>query len=965
MTTPTPRSAHGHQASNQNPTETTQSQPTAAGKLTTFWSPRALLRSLFSVPLVFLAALAFSASPAFAAAPPVVVVGSTSVTDVGSTSATLSADVNAEGSATTYRFEDSSGGGGFVLVPGGEGGAGAGSAVVPVSVHVQGLTPKTEYRYRVVATNAEGKAEGERGVHGEELTQTFTTQPAGSGFVLPDGREWELVSPPDKFGGSIQSITEDGGVIQASESGGAVTYVSVNPPVSSPLGNRALQEAQVLSTRGAHGWSSEDIATPNNGVGILTLSKLTEYAFFSPDLSLGLVEPNGETPLPPLAEGAEKTIYLRNNNKCAPTPSEAIPATCYVALVSAANTPPGTKISEREDELGGPGNPNEFEQKHPEFEGASPDLSHVVLKDAEPLVAGAGDEELYEWSAGKPAGEQLQIVSVLPGNGGPTGGVLGGGNLHQTVRHAVSNDGSRVIWNLGGNLYLRDMGRKETVEVSAPEPGGESGGRAVFQSASSDGSRVFFTDEARLTANSTASSSGSGAADLYVFEVTSGAGEPLAGRLTDLTVDANAGEHAAVQGEIIGASEDGSYVYFVANGLLGDASEPGVSKGDCFEEEPGRACNLYVEHFGGGGWGAPEFIATLSGDDWPDWDGEGRFLAGLTARVSPDGRWVAFMSDRRLTGYDNVDVSEREGISGEGRVHADEEVFLFDVARPVSEGVGGVVDNPLCASCDPSGARPVGVFDPEHKVGVLEATLLVDERGVWKGRWLAGSVPGWTSDDQESALYQSRYLSNNGRLFFDGADSLVAADVSGREDVYEFEPGGVGGCGSGVADASWVFVGGDGGCVGLISSGTSSEESAFLDASAVGGRGGEGGEGGGDVFFLSASQLAPKDEDQAFDVYDAHECSAGSPCPPPQGAVQPACNNAESCRSAPVPQPPIFGPPPSATFNGQGNITPETAPPPPAVVNVKTKAVKCKKPKKLTHGKCVRARATKRGKAKR
>ena len=630
--------------------------------------------------------------------------------------------------------------------------------------------------------------------------------------------------------------------------------------------------------------------------------------------------------------------------------------------MSAANTPPGTKISERESELGGPGNPNEFEVKHPIFEGASADLSHVAFKDSEPLVEGAGDEELYEWSAGKPADEQLQLVSVLPGNGGPTDGVLGGGN-HQVVRHAVSNDGSRVFWNLGDNLYLRDMARGETVEVSAPEPGGEAGGEAKFQSASSDGSRVFFTDYARLTANSTADEREE-EADLYVFEVTSGGGEPLAGRLTDLTVDANAGEHAAVQGEIVGASEDGSYVYFVADGVLGDAGEHGVSKGNCVRNEgrpteAGRACNLYVEHFDGGGWEAPVFIATLSGNDRPDWDGEGRFLPGLTGRVSPDGRWVAFMSEQRLSGYDNVDVSEREGIAGEGKTHADEEVFLFDAARPVSEGVPGVVDNPLCASCDPTGARPVGVFDPEHEVGVLEPTLLVDERGVWKGRWLAGSVPGWTSDDLEDALYQSRYLSDNGRLFFDGADSLVAADVNGREDVYEFEPVGVGGCGRGVADASWVFVAGDGGCVGLISSGTSSEESAFLDASAVGGSDGEGGEGGGDVFFLTLSQLAGADEDQAFDVYDAHECSAGSPCPPPQGAVQPACNNAESCRSAPVPAPEIFGPPPSATFNGQGNITPEAATPPPAVVKVKT-AVKCKKPKKLSKGKCVAPKAKKR-----
>ena len=921
--------------------KTSVQQPTAAGKLTGRGSPHALLRSWTLAPLLALTVVLVSAAPTLAAT---LEPNSLSATEVSSDAATFHATINPESAKTSYvfeygpkKYESPVPPAGSVAV--GAGNTGSGSGPEPVSVPVQNLSPNTKYYYRIVVEGAPST---------EEVT--FTTQPEGSEFVLPDGREWELVSPPDKYGGSIQSGTEYGGVIQASESGGAVTYVSVNPPVSEPLGNPALQEAQVLSTRGAEGWSSEDIATPHNSVGILTLSKQAEYTFFSPDLSLGLVEPNGETPLPPLPEGAEKTIYLRNNDKCAPTPTEAIPATCYVALVSTANTPPGTKISERESELGGPGNPNEREQKHPIFEGASADLSHVVFTNSEPLVEGAGDGQLYEWSAGKPASEQLQLVSVLPGNGGLAGGRIGGD------RHAVSNNGSRVIWTPTGiNLYLRDMARGETVEVSAPEPGGEAGGEAIFQSASSDGSRVFFTDYARLTANSTADERGV-EADLYVFEVTSGGGEPLAGRLTDLTVDANAGEHAAVQGEIVGASEDGSYVYFVADGVLGDAGEHGVSKGNCERNdrppEVGRACNLYVEHFDGGGWEAPVFIATLSGNDRPDWDGEGKFLPGLTGRVSPDGRWVAFMSEQRLSGYDNVDVSEREGIAGEGKTHADEEVFLFDAARPVSEGVPGVVDNPLCASCDPTGARPVGVFDPEHEVGVLESTLLVDERRVWEGRWLAGSVPGWTPDDIETALYQSRYLSDNGRLFFDGADSLVAADVNGREDVYEFEPVGVGGCGRGVADASWVFVAGDGGCVGLISSGTSSEESAFLDASAVGGSDGEGGEGGGDVFFLTLSQLASKDEDQAFDVYDAHECSTGSPCPPPQGAVQPACNNAESCRAASVPAPEIFGPPPSATFNGAGNITPETVTPP-AVVKVKT-AVKCKKPRRLSHGKCAK-----------
>ena len=62
-------------------------------------------------------------------------------------------------------------------------------------------------------------------------------------------------------------------------------------------------------------------------------------------------------------------------------------------------------------------------------------------------------------------------------------------------------------------------------------------------------------------------------------------GEPLTGNLTELKLDPNFnpahGAGAGVQGEVIGASEDGSYVYFVANGLLGDAAEHGASGGNC------------------------------------------------------------------------------------------------------------------------------------------------------------------------------------------------------------------------------------------------------------------------------------------------------------------------------------------------------------------------------------------------
>ena len=56
--------------------------------------------------------------------------------------------------------------------------------------------------------------------------------------------------------------------------------------------------------------------------------------------------------------------------------------------------------------------------------------------------------------------------------------------------------------------------------------------------------------------------------------------------------------------------------------------------------------------------------------------------------------------------------------------------------------------------------------------------LLVDRRKVWAkpARTLArGNIPGWTAQSLVSALFQSRYLSDEGRLFFNSPDELVPA----------------------------------------------------------------------------------------------------------------------------------------------------------------------------------------------
>jgi hypothetical protein len=245
------------------------------------------------------------------------------------------------------------------------------------------------------------------------------------------------------------------------------------------------------------------------------------------------------------------------------------------------------------------------------------------------------------------------------------------------------------------------------------------------------------------------------------------------------------------------------------------------------------------------------------------------------------------MSDRSLTGYDNTDV-----VSGQ----PDEEVYLYDARR----------NHVVCVSCNPTGARPRGVFDAGEG-----AQLLVDHSEQWKRHWLAGSIPGWTPVDLGHANYQSRYLSDNGRLFFDSPDLLVPQDTNGKENVYEYEPPGEGDC----ETTSSAFDASAGGCLRLISSGTSSDESAFLDASAS----------GNDVFFLTAARLVPQDVDSIFDVYDAHVCAATQPCLTAQVQQPPSCGTAEACRAPFVAGTAIFGVPATANLSGNGNLAPGDA----------------------------------------
>jgi len=780
------------------------------------------------------------------------------VSFVTSTSATFTAVIDPHDIATEYHFEygPTASYGESAPVP--DSAVGSDFDLHEVALHVQDLTAHTTYHFRVVAHNGDGTTYSE--------DQTFTTQVTSGALGLPDGRAYELVTPAAKegaliFGQNYGQVQNDVKplVAQASADGKAIVDMASRPTEAEPLGNATV--VSLISTRDSEGWSSQVIAPPHSEATFVSINNGGEYRFFSEDLSQAILQPFGRfTPL--AADASESTAYIRSDY-LGGDPEDHCQSTCFQPLVAADNTRAGATFGET---LSG------GECAHficgPQFIDATPDLSHAILSSGVQLTSVPTPEGgLYEWSAGR-----LQLISEPPE--GQTGVLrLAGTGVSNEVegvtrvvsgeydaRHAVSNDGQRLIL-AGDGLYLRDVATGETVRLDATQGGVASSQNPVYMTASADASRVFFLDNAGLTAES--SSSGT---DLYEYDLN----DPANSRLKDLTPDEHTGESADVK-SVIGASDDGGSVYFSAAGALTADATPGECKGNAQNPSPERVedCNLYVRHDG---------VTSLIAGNWnPVWSGED------SARVSRDGKWLAFMSNRDLIGYNTDDA-----ISG----HPDQEVYLYssDTAKLV------------CASCNPTGARPVGVFS-------TAAQLAGGSLGLGGGSWAASTVPPLTSfDGRGESRYQPRYLSDRGRLFFNSDDALVAQDVNGTQDVYEYEPSGIGSC-----DTSTItFSVRSGGCVGLISSGSSAEESAFMDAS----------ETGGDVFFLTSSKLASQDFDNALDVYNAHECTIGEPCYPVPAAVPPVCSTGDACKAAPTPQPSIFGPAPSATFSGVGNVSP-------------------------------------------
>jgi hypothetical protein len=475
-----------------------------------------------------------------------------------------------------------------------------------VSELITGLSPGTDYHFRIVATNTQT---GEV-VNGADrnFTSRSVSPPAekcpnessriGPSAALPECRAYEWVTP----GLNGATISPYQGVTQPD--GGAILFRTID--AAEDAESSASVENFALASRGSSGWSTRTLSPPTpEQIGIF---KQTQMQAVSPDFSQSVVL----TTQPLAGAGSPKglNLYLQRADDS------------YVSLTNTGVEwqPPLTIIPQ-----------------YSGFAGASKDFSHIFFMPGvkqlpeDPIEV----ENTYEWIDG-----DLRLVGILPGESqtpAPGGARLAGG-----VLPPVSEDGEEALFlEKTGDfspLYLR-IGGEETVEVSRTQrtigPDPDPKGSLTSVGITADGSEVLFRSRSELTNDANTGESEGVAnhqgADLYSFDVDTEV-------LTDLTVDENPADAAtgADVVRVVAATHDASFIYFVARGDLA----PGAVSGEL---------NFYVEHEG-----VIEFIAPALGMfGGTEYEND----ASVYIYITPDGRHAAFVSKDSLTGYDNENPS--------------------------------------------------------------------------------------------------------------------------------------------------------------------------------------------------------------------------------------------------------------------------------------------------------------------
>lgn len=495
--------------------------------------------------------------------------------------------------------------------------------------------------------------------------------------LLPDCRAYELVSPAYKEGHPV--VVNHAGYV--SRDGTHLIATSLGVFAGSeddPPGEEGAGGASYEFSRTPAGWATNPLVPP--------ASQFAEDAF-----SRTLISSDFGT-----------TTFVLN------TPSQFVQQRdLYLRRPDGSFTRVGPMTP--------PGANNNNDQKP---EAGSSDLSHVLFTlfqsrwrgdttellqpSLYQLVNGAGSEEpkLVGVKNNSPLASNSEAQLI-----GDCGTVLGGkekeGAKSEVQADAVSSSGETVIFTTLGcgssppvnELYARFDG-STTVAISEPSPAQcsspacikvEEGERqeGFFEGASEDGGTVYFTTAQPLLNSDTDTTK-----DLYETAITGSGIQKLIQVSEGDASDATRGSGAQVLG-VSAISQDGSRVYFVAEGVLT------TTKNIQGQEATKGVPNLYMAEPGHAGpAGVPTtFITTLLSSDSEDWvPGGEKASAGQAVTSTPDGRYLVFSNAEQILEYDSqTRALVRAASNGFAPRVSDNGAFIFFESRTAlaSQAVAG------------------------------------------------------------------------------------------------------------------------------------------------------------------------------------------------------------------------------------------------------------------------------------
>ncbi len=589
--------------------------------------------------------------------------------------ATLRATIDPSGVATSYRFEYGPSEAYGQFTPAGEISSNAGKTEARGSLI--GLEEGQTYHFRVVAESEAGIAVGPDEVFQTQERSAESCPNAefrtGLSAALPDCRAYELVTPAETNGAAVGAPAAGTAsfdfnhwltVPRGPGAGESLTY-RAEPTLPGFEGSGIRDGYRARRELGAHppaGWKNELLSfsyAQAGGDGSEWRGGATdqEYSFW------------GIRPLSFFEGTLPKGVYLH-------TPGSIEPSAC--------NPGPQPHL-----ELVGCGSLGPDPDATPQY--VSPGGAHVIFSSnvhLEDQAAPAGTTAIYDRAAAAGSGQVLSLKpdgsSFLAGEG--------------ATYVAASEDGSAVLFTVGGDLDLRREG--QTVEVAA--------GPAAFAGLSENGGRVFYA-------------LGGGETPAALFACDLEAGPCVGGGEAGLS-------EIAAKGIFVGASADGSHAFFSSEDALTGSGE----------NEAGQLAQAGKRNLYDWSNGETRFIAILDPEDFSEFGGNpalnlSGWSAALTAgttrgrgnvptRATPDGGVFVFQSHAQIGKYVN---------GGRG------EIYRYSPSAPSGQRL-------LCLSCDSSGAQA-------SADAMLEETPALSSNTPVKDKTIIPNV----TDDGQKVFFQS------------------------------------------------------------------------------------------------------------------------------------------------------------------------------------------------------------------